>query len=271
MIHLIYEVKLVMNKIIYICEDSIEGIFTAVYDAYSAVLKHETTHENIEIIAGEIENYSMFCEYKNVDTSKEKALKVSKTVCDKMGYRTYESLFYASTCDDAKKATSIYMTIVQAFMLRDSYKIMDLWTNDNVQHVLELYRKAKNEFERWREFLQFRELANGVLYSCIGPDCDILPLLAPHFENRLPNENFMIHDEIRDYFLVHEKGKKTVIVSGEYFNSNRNVFKEYSENDIIICELFREFTKTIAIKERTNLKLQQQLMPLRIQNYKIEF
>lgn len=260
-----------MDKKVFICEDSIEGIFTSVYDAYSAVLRHEMEHTDVEIITGDIENYSMFCDYIEVPSSKEKSLKVSKSICEKMGYRTYESIFYAATCDDKDKATDIYMTIVKAFRLNDSYRIMDLWTDKNVLHISELYRKAKNEFGRWREFLQFRELENGILYSRIGPECDILPLLAPHFENRLPNEDFMIHDDIRDYFLVHEKGRKSVIVSGEALGDNREMLNKFSDNDIQICALFKEFTKTIAIKERTNLKLQQQLMPLRIQNYKIEF
>ena len=36
-------------------------------------------------------------------------------------------------------------------------------------------------------------------------------------------------------------------------------------------ELFTLFCHTIAIKERKNLKLQQQMLPLRFQDYMVEF
>lgn len=260
-----------MNKKIFVCEDTIEGIFTAVYDAYSAVIKHEFSHNDVEIIAGEITSFQLFADYIDVITNKEKASKVTKSICEKMGYCTYESLYFASTVDDDDKATDIYFTIVEGFNLKDSFKILDLWTNQHVSNVLALKRKASNEFCRWREFLQFRELENGILYSKIGPICNILPLLSSHFENRIPKENFIIHDEIRDLFLVHEASHKCVLVNGNSFIENREILEQTSDNDKIICALFKEFVETIAIKERINPKLQQQLMPLRIQKYKIEF
>lgn len=260
-----------MNRKIYICENNIQGIFTAVYDAYAAVIKHLCAHEDIKIIPGEINSYEMFCDYINVESSKEKASKVTKTVCERMGYRTYEGLFYASTCDSDSKATSIYFTIVEGLKLKNGFKILDLWTNPYVVDVLELSRKASHECCRFKEFLEFRELESGILYSNIGPVCDILPLLAPHFENRLPNENFIIHDEIRDKFLIHEKQHKSVVVLGDSFSANREILSTYSDKDKLFCDLFKEFTTTIAIEGRINLKLQQQMMPLRIQKYKVEF
>lgn len=260
-----------MNKKVFVCEDNIEGIFSAVYDAYSGVCRHEYSHDDVQIIAGEIESFQLFSEYIDVITDKEKVTKVTRSICEKMGYETYEALYYTSVCDAAGKATDIYFTIVEGYKLKNSFRILDLWTNNHVASVLELSRKARHEFYRWREFLQFRELKNGILYSKIGPVCDILPLLAPHFENRIPNENFVIHDEIRDYFLIHEKGHRCVVLNGSSISEDRSFLKEYSENDDMVCALFKEFVNTIAIKERINPKLQQQLMPLRIQKYKVEF
>ena len=256
---------------ILICEDSIEGIFTAVYEAYSLVSHHKTTHNCIKISAGDICNYELFSEYIDIKTDYDKAAKVTKTICDKMGFEVYETLLYASTCEDSDKADAIYKTIYEGLRLKNGFKILHLWSNDYVTKVLELYRKARNEFGRWREFLEFRELNNGILYSKVGPVCNIISLLAPHFENRLPNENFMIHDDIRDLFLVHEARHKCVLVPGDSFMSDRKILESFSDNDLLMCELFNEFTHTIAIKERVNHKLQQQLMPLRIQKYKVEF
>lgn len=257
------------NNRIYICSDSIEGIFTAVYDIYTHVAAKETTHDKCKIITGEIGNYELFSEYIDVVTDSEKALKVTKTICERFGFEAYETFLYAAACDDDRKATAIYKSIVTGFKLKDKFKLINMWTDPNVALVNELRRKAGNEFARWREFLQFKELNNKTLFSRIGPVCDILMLLAPHFANRLPNENFMIYDEIRDKYLVHEIGKPCVIVIGDGQDPDEDNIR--SSDDVVYEDLFKVFTSSIAIKERENHKLQQQLMPLRIQKYKIEF
>lgn len=256
-------------KRIYTCSNTIEGIFTAIYDIYIDVANHICTHDNTAIIAGEIGNFELFSEYIDVVTDPKKALKVTKTVCERFGFEAYEAFLYAASTDDDRKADAIYKSIVEGFKLADGFKLINMWTSPNVALVNELRRKAHNEFGRWREFLQFHELNNGVLFSRIGPTCDILMLLAPHFTNRLPNENFMIYDEIRDKYLVHEKQKECVVVIGNGINPDDE--GQRSSFDRGIEELFKVFTSSIAIKERKNLALQQQLMPLRIQKYKIEF
>ena len=260
-----------MNKTIFVCQNTIEGIFSAIYDAYSSVCNHEIEHANVEICSQGIENYCMFANYINVETDSDKAIKVSRTICNKMGYEAYECFCFAISCDDNDKATNIYHSIVTGLHISNPFRIMNMWTNSNVARVIELSRQGRNEFFRWREFLQFRELSSGILYSKIGPTCDIIAFLGPHFENRLPNENFIIHDSIRDRFLIHEKQKNWVLISGNDFHGDRTLLNTLSEKEEIISDLFRAFTTSIAIKERINPKLQQQLMPLRIQKYKIEF
>lgn len=257
------------NKKIYVCSDNIEGIFTAIYDIYTHVSEHKTRHDDCKIICGEIGNFELFSDYIDVVTDSEKAMKVTRTICDRFGFETYEYFLYAASCSDDSKATAIYKSIVTGFREKAGFKLMNMWTNPYVASVIELHRTAKNEFGSWREFLQFQEINNGVLFSRIGPKCDILMFLASHFANRFPNENFMIYDEIRDKYLVHEKQSECVIVMGNGVNPDEQSLR--SENDYMYENLFKVFTSSIAIKERKNLKLQKQLMPLRIQKYKIEF
>lgn len=254
---------------IYLCSDSIEGIFTAIYDIYTHTSKHIATLDNCKVLTGEIGNFELFSEYIDVVTDPEKAMKVTRTICDRFGFEAYECFLYAAACNDERKADAIYKSIVTGFRMNAGFKLVSMWTEPCVALMNELQRKARNEFFRWREFLQFHELNGGTLFSRIGPVCDILALLAPHFENRLPNENFMIYDEIRDKYLVHEKGKASIVVIGDGLLPNENNI--LSDNDKHYDALFKVFTESIAIKERENLKLQQQLMPLRIQKYKIEF
>ena len=42
---------------IFICEDSLDGIFTGVYDAWAS----RYGHQNVALLAHEPENYMLFC------------------------------------------------------------------------------------------------------------------------------------------------------------------------------------------------------------------
>lgn len=260
-----------MNKQIYVCEDSIDGIFSAIYNIYLDTCKGKITHENCEIIVGSIDNYELFADYIDVETDLINSKKVTKAINERFGYEAFEAFVYAASCDDKDKGNIIYKCIRIGLSMKDSFKLLNLWTDETVVKLLKLYKKAANEYGRMREFLQFSELNNGVLYSCIGPVCDVVGFLGPHFSNRLPNENFIIYDEIRDKYLIHKAGSGFLILYGQNLDIDKTVFDNKSDKEEFFSELFKVFTKTISIKERENLKLQQQMLPKRIQKYKVEF
>ena len=59
---------------IFICEDSLDGILTGVYDAWSFKIQHEDlSHDDIRLASREPDNYELFSEYIHVETSLEKA------------------------------------------------------------------------------------------------------------------------------------------------------------------------------------------------------
>lgn len=59
---------------VFLCEDNIDGIFTAIYDAWAS----HFGHKNIYILSKEPQNYELFCEYISVKTNMEKKSKSVK-------------------------------------------------------------------------------------------------------------------------------------------------------------------------------------------------
>ena len=57
--------------VVFVCEDSPEGIFTGVYDAWNSRLGHENVRLEVQ---GEY-NYSLFSEYREVAVDRLKAQK----------------------------------------------------------------------------------------------------------------------------------------------------------------------------------------------------
>ena len=70
-----------MEEYYLICEDSLEGIFSGVYQAYLQKYPLERVH----LIAGEEENYRLFAVYKRCGSSREHAEKVGRTLKRELG------------------------------------------------------------------------------------------------------------------------------------------------------------------------------------------
>ena len=78
-----------------------------------------------------------------------------------------------------------------------------------------------------------------------------------HFQNRFPNENWIIYDQRRIKAAVHQKGMATVLVEGQNMDQLvKSVRKEDEYED-----LWKIFFNTIAIKERYNPKCQCTHLP----------
>lgn len=260
-------------KTVYVCTDTITGIFSAVYDAW----KNRHTEEECGIaICGCLEQ-ELFCEYEEVMETEEKVLAVEKLICKHLGMQAYHDIYYAILSEDPGKGDAVIGTMLAARELSDSKKIMEHLGHPRVQKVFELSRAVSNEAHCMIEFIRFRELENGVLYSPITPKAQVLPCIASHFEDRFPLENWMIHDKTHHMYVVHEARKCWVLVHEELSEYQKNKdaleekFMKVSEKEKEYECLWKSFCDTIAIKERNNPKCQRGHLPLRFRPNMVEF
>ena len=248
-----------------ICEDSLEGIFTAVYDAY--VLREG--HEHIHVQVGEEDNYRLFASYLYSKADFIKTDKVIRTLKSRLGEEVYLTLCRAAASCYPDKGEAVYRTVVEGITGGSGRRTMENLRNPYVTRTFELARRTANEAHHEIEFLRFQELEQGILYAKIGPENNVVSFIMPHFAARLCPEHFMIHDEKRGLFGVHPAGEAWYLVSGVDESIQEKL--KWSRDELKYQELFRLFHNTIAIKERKNSRLQQQMLPLRFQDYMAEF
>lgn len=251
--------------IVYQCEDSLEGIFTAIYNAYEEKRDHRDTAISLT------EELFLFAEYVKVITDEEKARKVARTLRKRFGEADYQWLCLALASRDVAKAQAVYQTVVEG--LRNaavSGHLFDNLANDAIHRVFALGREVQNECHHFKEFVRFQELENGILYSRIAAKNNVLVFLMPHFADRFPIENFMIYDENRDLLALHPAGKPWYLLRGAENPEESEAFR-FSERETEYQELFRCFCRRIAIKERVNLELQRNMLPLRFRAHMVEF
>ena len=254
------------DKNILICEATPEGIFSAVYHAYEKKMNPNTT----VIQQDTVDNYELFAKYFTVETDFEKAQKVDKTIAKRFGEISYSYLWYALYSQSEDRGTAVYRTIARG--LAGAYKgeLVNYLQDPYVLAVTKMRQNVWCEAHHYMGFVRFRELKNKILYSEIAPKNQVLPIIAGHFADRFPKENFIIKDKGRNLYVVHEAGKGYVFHQEE--KQGATITEDmYSKEEEEIQHLFRVFHDTIAITERTNFKLQRQLLPLRFRGDMIEF
>lgn len=254
-----------------ICEDSLEGIFTGIYEAYA--LREGHGHVHIQI--GEEENLRLFSSYLNILPDFVKTDKVARTLRRRLGDHVYHTLCRAAASCYPDKGEAVYKTVVDALTSGSGRHVMENLRHPYVARCFELARYTANEAHYEIEFIRFQELAakegaqGSVLFSQIGPKNNVIPFVMPHFADRLSIENFVVYDEGRNLFGVHPAGEEWYLVSaGESFVLQKLC---RSEKEGIYQDLFRTFHRTIGIKNRENKNLQRQMCPYRYQDYMVEF
>lgn len=247
-----------MDKIICTCEDSIDGIFTAIFKAWEL----GTSRTFIEIRG--TKTMTLFSEYVDIETDCALASKVTTSIKNKLSGDIYALVYQAALSDYIDKAQCIYEFLVKAF--RIGKDIINYLQDSSVMKVFELSRKVGYEIHRYLGFVRFAELQNGVLSSKINPLANVVPEVARHFADRLHNENWIILDTNRNLSAVH-RANNGYILTNDITETMLDSFSTQSDQELQFRELWNRFFDTIAIEERKNLKLQQQVMPLRFRKY----
>lgn len=252
--------------IVLICGNTMEGIYSGIYQAYEM----KCDHGNTRLVLEEEYEPELFDECMEATADPEKAAKVKRTLNREFGRENTRYLSYALAAGAADRADAVYHTIVVGLKRKLGFRVLENLADPYVMRVLELKRAVENEFMHLRGFLRFRELESGILYARMRPHHDVLELLMNHFEDRLPGENFIIYDADRGIAGVHQKDMEIY-----YVNLSKKKGKKgrllYSDEELLYSEWFRGFCKSIAIKERENTDLQRQMLPLRFRADMTEF
>lgn len=259
-------------RIIYVCEDSLTGIFSGIYEVW----KRKMTAEEADLEVGDSFERRLFCEYIFCKAEERKALAVIRMIQKNLGADVYEKISYALLSADRRKAEMVFRAMLEAKKLSRKDRLMEHLGNEAVRAVFGMYRQVANEAHHYKGFVRFRELKNKTLFAKIEPKHAVLPCIAEHFADRFPQENWVIYDKTHEVFLIHEKGKRYYFLQ-QYMcmkgdsGSAQNIAGVFSEEEMDYEALWKEFVQSISVAERENRALQNQNLPLRFRTNLVEF
>lgn len=149
---------------VFVCEDSLDGILTGVYDAWDRRLGHS----GVRLKTADTDTYELFCEYREVAADMEKARRCFGRYCAGWARKPGGRSAYACACPNSDKADAIYRLIARGLSMEDGTKAVHYLQDPSIALVMKLRQKAWHEAHRMLGFLRFEELPGGVLYARDG-------------------------------------------------------------------------------------------------------
>ena len=252
---------------IYIFDGTMDGLLTAVFDAFS--LK-----EQPEQLLAKGDALPLFCDHTyQVTTDDEKARRVW-TGLEKHLSREAMKLISVSWLSELHELpTPLFQYICKVFRQGD---ISRNFADADVLAVTNIARRVLHEQLRMKQFIRFQKAKDGTYLAVVSPDHNVLPIITEHFQDRFNDQPWLIYDAKRHYGCYYD-GHTVIRITFEDeasvpFNlANGKLSEEVlSSDDQLLQNLWRTYFKAICIRERMNPRKQLQDMPRRYWKYMTE-
>ena len=253
---------------VYIFDGTMDGLLTAVFDAFAM-------HEQPETLLTEGEALPLFCERtQTVHTDEEKARRVW-TGLEKKLSREAMKLISVSWLSELKELNGhLFRYICKVFTAGKG--IERHFADPDVLAVTNIARKVLHEQLRMKQFIRFQKAKDGTYLGVVSPDHNVLPLIIDHFQDRFNDQPWLIYDAKRHYGFNYD-GKTVIRITFEDevavpFNLANGKLDEsvMSSDDQLLQDLWRTYFKAICIRERMNPRKQLNDMPRRYWKYMTE-
>jgi len=209
----------------------------------------------------------MFSEYREVPVEAWKAERVAAKIKSFMSEEAYVYLYRAALHKSPERADWILRFI--ALGLKSGRQVLKKLQEPAVYEIFQMNRYVGNEAHFLVEFLRFEKLPSGVYYGKVGPENQVLELVAVHFADRFPDMDWLIYDEKHGTAAIHSRTGNWVIKEG-VTDEEISKWKGTGGPDIYV-DMWKTFFETIAIEERRNPRCQRNMLPLRYRKYMTEF
>lgn len=231
----------------YLYDGTLYGFLSIVFDCFT----NKTIPEKISSESKYCSNFLDDTVY--IQTDNEKAQRVFVGIEKSISYVALYNTYYAFASNEENKEMYLLKYLCDGFEIGP--KINNRLTFLHVSKVLSMKKRAFGECHRLKGLLRFKEVSKNLYYASIHPDNNIIEPLGHHFINRLPTQNFIIHDKTRNICLLYNGAQYKIVDA-----TNLKV-PNISEKEQKYQELWKMFFKTIAISERKNPRCQMQYMP----------
>jgi len=239
-----------------------DGSFEGMLSTFFHILKCRESFCSIE--KSGLDRPVLFSESEFIPTDNFNAEYMAKAICSKISVFSFQNIIYSFLSEKNRIEDLLFSYVICGF--RTGTDTDRHLSNKTVYSVNEISRKVSFECHKLKGLLRFSELKDGSLYAPVEPDYNIVSILSKHFERRLCNEVWMINDVKRGHAVLY-RNHNLEFLEVKDIEITKNT---YSEQESTYRQLWKAYFESIAIRERTNPKLQRAFMPQRYWKYLTE-
>ncbi len=255
-----------MSELVYLYDGSFEGLLTAVA---VAVKSPRPVHR---VFAGRHYVPSLFATTLMVEGDPAQAERILSYL-QEISKDAVQLAMQAFLSEDKDAANYLYEFI--RLCLSRGAAVLQFHTNDSVRSLLNLSRKVDFEAHRLNGMLRFRILEDGVLYAPFQSDHNVIAHCAGHFQKRLAERTWILHDTGRNFALYWDTNSLQPADIDDELRAYTTHFGELPEHLLTDQEryyqhLWRCFHAAVSNPERENKLLQRSFMPRRYWHFLVE-
>jgi probable DNA metabolism protein len=244
-------------------DGSFAGLLTAIFDIYQYRKQDVAICQRWEAAKLGGNPYEVI-------TDRKKAARVWQGLKQKVGSTVLKEIYYTYLSEAVGKE-SLLLYFVR-YILSGSKGVENNYSDPHVLTVKQIAHNVGKEKHRFEAFVRFNKLSDGLFYSVIEPDCNVLPIIAPHFKRRYADQDWLIYDAKRKYGIHYSKDREEIT---EVILSNENTGEKaltllFDQSEIHYQTLWKNYFKSTDIQERKNMKLHLQHVPKRYWKYLTE-
>jgi probable DNA metabolism protein len=233
----------------YVYDGTLEGLLCCVFVIY------ERREVPDEIALESQVQFSFDQQITVIETRPEQADRVWAGIGKRMGSGAQLKISGVSLASDPDKATLLCRWILKGFKV--GKRIYADITSEVGAPIEALYRRVGREQNQMIQFIRFAQKDNGVWFAKIKPEHSVVPLIMDHFAARFNIQPFIIYDERHHQAGIYDRNQWHLVDTGALH------LLADAPGEAAYQELWRTFYDAIAIKERFNPKLRQNLLPKR--------
>lgn len=241
-------------------DGSFEGLLCCIFRIY------EEKIVVFKIVKDDEPLSDLFADVLDVLTDEKRAQRVWSGIQRKASQVSIERILLAYLSEIRGEEHTIVRYV--QYLIDSKRNIEDNLSHPVVQRLQDVVKMVHRERHRMKAFVRFQLLSDGIYYSGIDPDFNVLPLIKDHFKHRYADQQWIIYDLRRNYGLYYNLNEVLEMqLEVPPRQQSTNIFQE---EEVLYQELWKKYFKHTNIESRKNTQLHIRHVPKRYWKYLTE-
>lgn len=244
-----------MHAVVY--DGSFEGLLTAIFEIYEYKIADPLIFSDGKAKA------SLFGKTHCSVSQKDKAARVWKKLKEKISPTALHQ-FYKTFLSEIPGIEDNLLRYAQ-YVIASNKTVESNYSHPDVLMLQQTSRKVHREKHRMEAFVRFQLTKEGLYYSMIQPDFNVLPLISKHFKDRYADQPWLIYDSTRKYGLYYNlETVDEVTLNFDVDRKDKNQLASiHDPKEDLYQQLWKQYFTSVNIPARRNMKLHIMHMPKR--------